>query len=105
LKDEIASAPEGNMKEGLVESLDSLEKNIIYINKIVSDLQDYARPIIPEIKETSLSSVFVDIFKTVNVPDSIELSINVKDSEKIKTDPMLLQRAFSNIVTKPFGYA
>ena len=62
-------------------------------------MQDYSRPITPEITEANLSKVFVDIFKTVNVPDSIKLSISVKDAEKIKTDPMLLQRAFTNLVT------
>ena len=96
LKEELTAMPESKTKEGVAESIDSIEKNIAYINKIVQDLQDYSRPITPEIKEANLSKVFVDIFKTVNVPDSIKFSINVSDSEKVKTDPMLLQRAFTN---------
>ena len=99
LKDELNTMPECRTKEGVAESIDDIEKNVAYINKIVQDLQDYSRSIIPEIKETNLSNVFVDIFKTVNVPDSINLSVSVKDAEKIKTDPMLLQRAFTNLVT------
>ena len=99
LKDELNTMPECRTKKGVAESIDDIEKNVAYINKIVQDLQDYSRSIIPEIKETNLSNVFVDIFKTVNVPDSINLSVSVKDAEKIKTDPMLLQRAFTNLVT------
>ena len=97
LKDELTAMPESKTKEGVAESIEDIEKNVAYINKIVQDLQDYSRPITPEIKEANLSKVFVDIFKIVNVPDSIKLSISVKDAEKIKTDPMLLQRAFTNI--------
>jgi signal transduction histidine kinase len=99
LKEELSAMPECKNKEGVAESIDSIEKNIAYINKIVQDLQDYSRAITPEIAETNLSKVFLDVFKIVDVPDSIKLSISVKDSEKIKTDPMLLQRAFTNIVT------
>lgn len=99
LKDELSAMPECKTKEGVAESIDDIEKNVDYINKIVQDLQDYSRPITPEITEANLSKVFVDIFKIVYVPDSINLSISVKDSEKIRTDPMLLQRAFTNLVT------
>ena len=41
LKDELASMPECLNKEGVAESIDSIERNIAYINKIVQDLQDY----------------------------------------------------------------
>ena len=34
-------------KASLQESLDAVEKNVEYINKIVTDLQDYARPLKP----------------------------------------------------------
>ncbi len=42
LKDELASMPEGINKEGVAESIDSIERNVAYINKIVQDLQDYS---------------------------------------------------------------
>ena len=37
------SVPDSEAKEGMQESLESIEKNIGYINKIVQDLQDYAK--------------------------------------------------------------
>ena len=36
-----------------MESLNEIEKNIDYINKIVADLQDYARPLIPVPKKAT----------------------------------------------------
>ena len=64
MKEEIASIPASETKEGLVESLDSLEQNIVYINKIVSDLQDYARPITPRIFYSQLIGFLVEYFGT-----------------------------------------
>jgi signal transduction histidine kinase len=98
LKSEITNGSDCNNTE-LTESLDSLEQNISYINKIVADLQDYARPLNPEIAEVNVSSVFIRIFETVRFPDSVKLAIKVKDLEHIQTDAMLLQRALSNLVT------
>jgi PAS domain S-box-containing protein len=111
IKDDLASMPTcencsraqncvgGSTKQDIFESLDSIEENISYVNKIVQDLQDYARPLRPEYSEVDLSKVLVKVFEIVKLPDSIKLSINIKDLEKFKTDPLLLQRALSNLIT------
>ena len=39
------------------ESLSEIEKNVDYINKIVADLQDFARPLNPNAEETDLKLV------------------------------------------------
>ena len=97
LKDELTLSEYKN-REGVTESIASIEENINYINKIVSDLQDYARPISPEYATVNLSNVIVRVFETVRLPDSIELLIKVKDLEKLRTDAMLLQRVITNLV-------
>ena len=56
-KTELASLPESEEKKNALESLDEIEKNIDYINKIVADLQDYARPLNPRAEETDLKSI------------------------------------------------
>ena len=48
--------PECEEKSSAEESLEDIEKNIDYINKIVADLQDYARPLKPNAEETDLNS-------------------------------------------------
>jgi PAS domain S-box-containing protein len=90
LKEELASTPECRDKEEINESIESLEQNIAYINKIVADLQDYARPINPEYVTVSFSDVLQRIFENIKIPDTIKLSIHVSHLEKIKTDPLLL---------------
>jgi PAS domain S-box-containing protein len=98
LKDELTTMPCDKTKEGVIESIDSIERNIAYINKIVQDLQDYARPVVPEYSDVDLSDVFVHIFETIGVPETIKLSIKVRNAEKIRIDPTLLQRAVTNLV-------
>ena len=53
-KTELASTADTTEKKNALESLDEIEKNIFYINKIVADLQDYARPITPAAKEINI---------------------------------------------------
>ena len=99
LKEDLKAMPDNDTKKNVTESLDSIENNVLYINKIVQDLQDYARPVTPEISNVNLSDVFANIFKNVTLPDSIKLTLRIEGVEKIRTDPMLLQRALTNLVT------
>ncbi|MGD6808385.1 MAG: PAS domain-containing sensor histidine kinase [Candidatus Bathyarchaeia archaeon] len=99
LKEELTSMPECKVKEGVAESIDSIETNINYINKIVQDLQDYSRPITPEYSEVDLPKFLEVVFENIAIPDSIKLEININHVKNIQIDPLLLQRAFTNLVT------
>ena len=44
-----------------MESLTEIEKNIDYINKIVQDLQDFARPLNPRTEETDLKLIIDEL--------------------------------------------
>ena len=65
LESELATMPDSQKKEGITESLGSIENNIGYINKIVADLQDYARPLTPESIEVDLSEIINSVFLTI----------------------------------------
>ena len=85
-------------KSGALESIDLIEEQTDYISKIVSDLQDYARPLKPELKEIDLAKLIASIFQTVRVPNTITLKIDVQGFPKILTDPTLIRRALANLV-------
>ncbi len=97
LKDSLVNMPGSDRKVEITESLEGIEENIGYINKIVADLQDYARPLNPEYSSTNLSELVFGIFKTIPVPDNINLSIKVNVRE-LKTDPLFIRRALTNLV-------
>ncbi len=99
LKDELASMPKCPTKEGVNESIISLEKNIGYINKIVADLQDYAKPVNPQCSEMNIYELAKDVLESVNLPDNLTLSVNIGKSLTIISDPMLLRRILTNLIT------
>ncbi len=84
-------------KEGL-ESIDLIQDQVDYISKIVSDLQDYARPLNPEYVEVDVGELLVKVFGTINIPDKVKLSVDVKGILKLKTDPTFVQRSLTNLI-------
>jgi two-component system sporulation sensor kinase A len=98
LKDNLAELPAFETKKDVLESLSSIEKNTDYINKIVADLQDYARPLNPEYLVTPLQDIINSSFKTVDLPENVELEVRIHGDITIKTDPTFVQRAITNLV-------
>ena len=62
-KTELATISEGEEKNNIQESLTEIEKNVDYINKIVADLQDFARPLKPLVEETDLKLIIDDLLQ------------------------------------------
>ena len=96
LKEELTTMPQCKTKAGVVESLDSIEHNIVYVNKIVSDLQDYTRVLQPHITTVNLADTIRSILTTV--PESIETQVLVKPTIVINTDETYLRRILTNLV-------
>ncbi len=99
LKTELTSMPECETKEGVAESLDGIENNVNYINKIVQDLQDYARPLTPSAKETDLEKIFEEVLVNKAVPKRVKVTSKVEaDAKNLTVDPDLLKRVLTNLV-------
>ncbi len=75
LNEELKSMPKGKSRTAMEESLESIGQNIVYIDKIVSDLQDYTRPIKPNIQETCLYDLINTILAKTNIPKNIQTQI------------------------------
>jgi PAS domain S-box-containing protein len=98
-KSELSAMPDDKGKEGLKESIEGIEKNVEYINKIVADLQDYARPLTPVVKEIDLEKICQDILLRSNMPKNVEASCQIDEQTKqVMTDPELLIRIVTNLV-------
>ena len=98
LKDELSLMPQCKTKEGVVESLDSIEANIGYINKIVADLQDYARPLKPQYVDINLYELVTNLFRNIVLPGNIDCSIDIAPSFELKSDDTLVKRILTNII-------
>ena len=98
IKFDMSAIPDIEQKEGIQESLDSIEKNINYINKIVQDLQDFSKAINPVAKEVDLSILCENILKSSNVPTNIEATCKVeKNANVVMADEELLRRVVGNL--------
>ena len=59
----MAEAPKNKDASEALESINMIQEQVEYINKIVSDLQDYARPLNPEYAMVDLSDLVVSVFE------------------------------------------
>ncbi len=96
---DLASMPEGEEKESMRESLTSIKKSVDYIEKIVQDLQDYARPINPSVKETDFEELCNEVLFKSDFPENINATYLVDEkAKKFIADPELLKRILTNLV-------
>jgi PAS domain S-box-containing protein len=95
----VRSPKVGDRKDAL-ELLDGFDDQISYMDKIVSDLQNYAAPVEAEQVETNLPDLITDVFSNVGVPENVKTSVEVQeDLSKVMVDSTLLHRVVTNLVT------
>jgi signal transduction histidine kinase len=99
-KTDLESLPESAEKKSIEESLFEIEKNIDYINKIVADLQDYARPLNPKSEKSDFKEIVERLLAKNGLPENIEVSVNVdENARKINADSYYLNRIMYNLIT------
>jgi PAS domain S-box-containing protein len=99
-KTELASTPESDEKKNALESLQEIEKNTDYINKIVADLQDFARPLHPHAEETDLKRIIDELLKKNGLPENVKASIKVESAaRKVVADSSYINRIMYNLMT------
>ena len=99
-KTELAAIPQSEEKKNALESLTEIEKNIDYINKIVQDLQDYARPLNPQAEEADLKLIVEKLLTKNGLPENVKVSVKVEnEARKISADSYYLNRILYNLVT------
>ena len=87
-------------KRDLQESLVSIQEQVDYMNKIISDLQDFARPLKPELVEVDLCSAIPQLVATVNVPNDVQALAEYPGGlPRIKLDLTFLKRILVNLAT------
>jgi signal transduction histidine kinase len=97
-KSELSELPENQQKTNAIESLDEIQNNLDYINKIVADLQDFARPLNPHTQETDIKLLVNEILAKNGIPKNIKLDFNVEGkAEKIVADPHYIKRIVANL--------
>ena len=86
-------------KKDFLEDLRTIEEQSDYMNKIVSDLQDYTRPLIPEMMEVGLLPFVKKILSSLKIPEKIEVRMEIEDELTWKIDPTMMTRVLTNLIT------
>ncbi len=99
-KEDLSSLPESAEKQSIREMLESIDEQYIYMNKIVSDLQDMVRPINLDIKEVEVQSIIDSTVKAMKNSGDVEFKTIIgNDARKLTVDPVLVMRVLTNLVT------
>ena len=99
-KDEVTSLANSSAKENLNESIGAIEENIIYINKIVADLQDFAKPLNPVVEESDLESIINDLLLQHEIPKNLQVDSKVsRNARMVMADSAYLKRILGNLIS------
>jgi PAS domain S-box-containing protein len=99
-KTDLASIPESEERNSALESLQEIQDNVEYINKIVADLQDYARILKPVPKETNLEKLVEETLKKNVTPKNVKVQVKMqKEANTVLADSDILKRILGNLVT------
>jgi PAS domain S-box-containing protein len=85
--------------ENLTGFFETVEKQGQYMNKIVSDLQDFGGPLRLNPVETNVFKFIDDVFSTVIVPENIRVSKLIQADFSELIDAQLMRRVFINLIT------
>ncbi len=98
IADDVTFLHEGEEKKRISESIESIRKNVDYIDKIVRDLQYFAIPLKPIVKEIDLDEIFRKVLFKKKLPENIDAKYVVgKGVGKIFSDATLVKRILSNL--------
>lgn len=100
IKSEVNSLPESDAAESLKESINNIEENLSYINKIVLDLQDYAKPPTPILEEVAVEKIIRDVLSAMDIPKTIKVTYALEDNSlTLKVDSTYMKRILTNLIS------
>lgn len=98
IEQEINTNPKCTSQD-IAENIASINDNIMYINKIVSDLQDYTRAIAPALSEVNLKTLINGTLEGLKKNREMHLQVDINKNIQLKTDATYLKRILANLIT------
>ncbi len=95
---EVDSLKDEQVRVNLHESIKEIEENLFYIDKIVADLQDFARPLKPNMENMNVEKTVKDILLLVNTPQDVKVTVDVPADLVLAADAIMLKRVLVNLI-------
>lgn len=97
--EETKNVQDRETKAQLTENLKTIEEQVTYINKIVTDLQDFARRLTPTLEEVDVAETLRTILSTIQVPHQVQITCKVESTmHELKTDRSFITRILTNLI-------
>ncbi|HLN45544.1 MAG TPA: PAS domain S-box protein [Candidatus Sulfotelmatobacter sp.] len=80
----------------MLESITNIQEQVNYINQVLTDLQDYSKPLNPSLQNVNLCQAIMEAIKTIRVPTTIEKIIQCPE-ETFPLDLTLFRRIIINL--------
>ncbi|MGZ7130804.1 MAG: ATP-binding protein [Halobacteriota archaeon] len=74
-----------------------ISEQIFYMEKIVGDLQDYARPIVPQREEIVVEKLIEDVIKSLPHQETVRITAEIPDLQ-LTADTYLMRRVLANLI-------
>ncbi len=86
-------------KTNLLESIRGIEDNVLYINKIVADLQDFAKPLNPKKEQINVSRAIKEALVMVKIPNDIKVAlVDAENMPPLTADTTMIKRILINLI-------
>jgi PAS domain S-box-containing protein len=79
------------------ELFEKISEQVFYMNKIVGDLQDFARPIVPEKEEVDIKGLIEDVVSSLPPAGGVRIEVQIPNLQ-VMADPHFLYRVFANLI-------
>jgi signal transduction histidine kinase len=87
-------------KREFKESLKEIKSTTFYMDKIVSDLQDYARQVKPLLVRTDLRTLIKETLLSCSIPQNVSVTIGVPNNFPTEyLDSSIIRRVLTNLIT------
>jgi len=90
---------EGPSEEKMHRYLEILEREVDAVDRILSDLLDFARTPKPVFAPASISAIVRDALQAVTVPPNVEVVSQLEEPLTLVVDAIQLRRVFINLIT------
>jgi len=95
---------DGGVDDSDLKDLEYIEEKLWeqtnYMNKIVSDLQDFSKNIMVVYEDADLEQMVIDVIGTLKIPDDVEVSVRLDEGlRSVRADGNLFKRVFTNMLT------
>jgi len=98
LNEMLIGMPNMPLKGEVNRSFERMTRNIGYMNKIVSDLTDYGRPMMINLTAVNIKELVDETLADIKIPKTVAIRLLIGEGHRIEIDIALMKRAFTNLI-------